>query len=231
MTRSKRTRGTPRPWTLRVHQGRSPGLRVVASVRPSRRATAPVAWGTAARRLQLRGQRRNGWFPIAPASLFASSSWTIRKNPDGRKVARSRGRCQRRKGVVDRNDFGTEPNRRLRVQAPFTADRVGQSRYILAYLTSEWTCPCLPVLLQQPAIAAKECRFHAPLSQAGYGYIVRCSSPTNRWAPARALWSLRRTIAEGANDAVPRRGVARIIPPALRLPPEPPTLLENRKRR
>ncbi len=107
------------------------------------------------------------------------------------------------KGVVDRNESGTEPNRRRRVQAPFTADRVGQSRYIMAYLLSEWTCPCLPVLLQQPAIAAKECRFHASLSQAGYGYIVRCSSPTNRWARARASWSFRRAVAEETNDAVP----------------------------
>lgn len=123
----------------------------------------PVAWGTAARRLQLRGQRRNGWLPIAPASLFASSSRTIRKNPDGRKVARRRRRCQRRRAGYRRNwTRAWNPCRMRRVQVPFTAGHVGQGWYFMALILLESPCPCLPVLLQQPAIAAKESRFHAP---------------------------------------------------------------------
>ena len=70
---AKRTIGTPRPWTLRSRQGRSPGSRVVMAVIPSR-WLAPVALfdrhspftvaGAAPALIALQA--------IAPASLLAS---------------------------------------------------------------------------------------------------------------------------------------------------------------
>uniref|UniRef100_Q11EU4 Uncharacterized protein n=1 Tax=Chelativorans sp. (strain BNC1) TaxID=266779 RepID=Q11EU4_CHESB len=64
----KRTAGTPRPWTFNAHHGRSPGLQVIASVRPSQRSRS-TSGNT---RHKLAAYSCGGSAGLTPASLLSS---------------------------------------------------------------------------------------------------------------------------------------------------------------
>ena len=162
---SKRTTGTPRPWTFQVSGQVSwlTGRRLCLAFPVQR----PVALSTVARRSQLRGQRRS-WhsiWSIAPASLLASKPHATRKTLTSANWRQRAGKSMvltimHRAGTfsVTRHlafrlhhaqvrpwgGMGDSPNPQMRVHA----------------------APSSPVdMLQVSVLTAKKCRFHAPRGQ------------------------------------------------------------------